>query len=43
VFLATAETFLILAVLELLWRRLTPKWAPQIFARHPTLVVNPVE
>jgi undecaprenyl-diphosphatase len=43
VFLAAAETFLILAVLELLWRRLTPKLAPQIFARHPTLVVNPVE
>ena len=43
VFLAAAETFLILAVLELLWRRLAPKWAPQIFARHPTLVVNPVE
>jgi undecaprenyl-diphosphatase len=43
VFLAAAETFFILAVLELLWRRLTSKWAPQIFARHPTLVVNPVE
>ena len=42
VFLAAAETFFILAALELLWRRFAPKWAPQIFARHPTLVVNPV-
>jgi undecaprenyl-diphosphatase len=43
VFLATAETFFILAALELLWRRLAPKWAPQVFVRHPTLVVNPGE
>jgi undecaprenyl-diphosphatase len=43
VFLAAGETFLILAALELLWRRLAPKWAPQVFARHPTLVVNPAE
>jgi undecaprenyl-diphosphatase len=42
-FLAAAETFLILALLELLWRKLIPKWAPQFFARHPTLVVNPGE
>ena len=43
VFLAAAETFFILALLELLWRRFAPKWAPQVFARHPTLVVNPAE
>ncbi len=43
VFLAAAETFFILAALELLWRRLAPKLAPQVFARHPTLVVNPAE
>ena len=43
VFLAAAETFFILVALELLWRRLAPKWAPQVFARHPTLVVNPGE
>lgn len=40
IFLAAAEAFLILALLELLWRRLTPKLAPQVFARHPSLVVN---
>jgi undecaprenyl-diphosphatase len=43
VFLAAAESFFILAALELLWRRLASKWAPQVFARHPTLVVNPAE
>lgn len=43
VFLAAAETFFILAALELLWRRFAPKWVPQVFARHPTLVVSPAE
>lgn len=43
VFLAVAESFFILAALELLWRRFAPKWAPQVFARYPTLVVNPAE
>ena len=43
VFLAAAETFFILVVLELLWRRLAPKWAPQTFAQHPSLVVSPRE
>ena len=37
-FLATGETLLILAGLELIWRRATPKWAPRIYARHPSLV-----
>jgi undecaprenyl-diphosphatase len=41
VFLAAAEVFFILALLELLWRWLAPKFAPQIFARHPSLVINP--
>ena len=43
VFLAAAETFFILAVLELIWRWLAPKWAPQVYERHPSLVVNPGE
>jgi undecaprenyl-diphosphatase len=43
VFLAAAETFFILAALELLWRRFAPKWVPQVFARHPTLAVSPAE
>jgi len=40
VFLAAAEAFFILALLEVLWRLLAPKWVPQIFARHPGLVVT---
>jgi undecaprenyl-diphosphatase len=43
VFLAAAETFFVLAVLEILWRWLAPKWMPQIFARHPGLIGNPAE
>jgi undecaprenyl-diphosphatase len=37
-FLAAGETLLIVAVLELIWRRAAPKWAPEIFARHPSLI-----
>ena len=43
IFLAAAETFFILAVLELIWRWAGKKLAPQIFARHPSLVVRPAE
>jgi undecaprenyl-diphosphatase len=40
-FLAAAETFFILAALELIWRWLGRKLAAGMFQRHPTLVVNP--
>lgn len=43
VFLAAAETFFVLALLEILWRWLAPKWMPQIFARHPGLIISPAE
>ena len=43
VFLAAAETFFILATLELIWRWAAKRWAPRIFERHPSLVVNPAE
>ena len=43
IFLAAAETFFILAALELIWRWAAKRWAPQIFARHPSLVVRPAE
>ena len=43
IFLAAAETFFVLAALELLWRWLAPKWAPQVYESHPSLVVNPGE
>src|SRR6266513_3510151 len=43
VFLAAAETFFILAALDLIWRWAGKKLVPGIFERHPSLVVNPVE
>jgi undecaprenyl-diphosphatase len=39
-FLAAGETLFILAGLELIWRRATQKWAPQIYERHPSLIVD---
>lgn len=39
-FLAAGETLLILAALELLWRRAVRRWAPAFFERHPTLIGN---
>src|SRR5436309_12135403 len=41
VFLAAAEAFFILTVLELFWRKAVSRFAPQFFERHPSLVVNP--
>ena len=43
VFLAAAETFFVLAMLELLWRWLAKKFAPQFFEKHPSLVLNPAQ
>jgi len=40
-FLAAGETFLILAALELIWRRGAEKWAPGVYERHPSLIVDP--
>src|SRR6266567_1363308 len=40
IFLAAAETFFILAALELIWRWAAKRWAPAIFGLHRTLVVN---
>src|SRR5712691_10703975 len=39
-FLAAGETLLILAALESIWRWAAPKWAPQLYARHPSLIVR---
>ena len=41
VFLAAAETFFILAALELIWRRAAKRFAPTIYERHPGLVIQP--
>jgi undecaprenyl-diphosphatase len=39
-FLAAGEALLILAALESIWRRAASRWAPQLFARHPSLVLG---
>jgi undecaprenyl-diphosphatase len=43
IFLAAAETFFILAAIELLWRTFTGRIAPGIFERHPRLIANSAE
>ena len=40
IFLAAGETLLLVALLEALWRWITARWAPQVFARHPQLIGN---
>jgi undecaprenyl-diphosphatase len=39
-FLAVGEALLILAALEAIWRRAAPRWAPKMFARHPSLILG---
>ena len=41
-FLAAGETLLILAALEVVWRRAAQKWAPGVYGRHPSLIVDPM-
>lgn len=38
-FLAAGETLLVLALLEMLWRWLAPRFAPAVYERHPSLIV----
>jgi undecaprenyl-diphosphatase len=37
-FMALGLALLIVALLESLWRRYAPRWAPRLFARHPSLL-----
>jgi undecaprenyl-diphosphatase len=37
-FMALGEALLVVALLEFLWRRCASRWAPQLFARHPSLL-----
>jgi undecaprenyl-diphosphatase len=41
IFLAAAEMFFILAVLEMIWRRAAKRFAPSLYERHPGLVIQP--
>jgi len=43
IFLAAAETFFILAMLELLWRFAARKFAQRVFEKHPGLIINPAQ
>ena len=40
-FLAVGEALLLLSLFELIWRYAGRKWAPQVFARHPSLIAGP--
>jgi undecaprenyl-diphosphatase len=40
-FLAIGETLIVLGILELLWRWLVPKFAPQFYDAHSSLVIDP--
>ena len=40
-FLATGEALVSIGLFELLWRTVARKWLPEMFARHPSLVVDP--
>ena len=39
-FLATGETLLVIAVLELVWQRFAPRCALSVYERHPSLVFD---
>src|SRR6266540_3950494 len=39
-FLAAGEALLMLGLFELIWRTVARKWAPNFYARHPTLIVG---
>ncbi len=39
-FLAAGETLLMIALLELLWRKVAPRIAPRVFAEHPRLIAG---
>ncbi len=40
VFLGIAEALLLLSIFELIWRFAGPKWFPDVFADHPSLIVG---
>lgn len=39
-FLATGEALIMIGLLELIWGRAAKKFMPQIYARHPTLILG---
>jgi undecaprenyl-diphosphatase len=43
VFLGVGESLALLAAYEYMWRSIGPRWMPQVFAHHPTLISDPIE
>ena len=39
-FLASGEALLLLGLFELIWKTAARKWAPNLYARHPSLIGN---
>jgi hypothetical protein len=39
--MVAGEAMLMVALFEFLWERFAPRWAPQVFARHPRLIGDP--
>ena len=39
-FMAVGQALLIVALLEFLWKRCAPRWAPRLFERYPRLIVG---
>jgi undecaprenyl-diphosphatase len=39
-FLAVGEALLTLGLFELVWRRAARKFAPSLYARHPSLIID---
>jgi undecaprenyl-diphosphatase len=37
-FMAAGEALLMVALAEFLWKRVGPRWAPELFRRHPRLI-----
>jgi undecaprenyl-diphosphatase len=37
-FMAVGEALLMMALAEFLWKRIAPRWTPELFARHPRLI-----
>jgi undecaprenyl-diphosphatase len=37
-FLGLGEALLIFVALEILWERVVPRWSPETFSRHPSLI-----
>jgi hypothetical protein len=36
--MAAGAALLVVALAEFIWKRWAPRWAPELFARHPRLI-----